>query len=255
MSRIGPGGAPVIGVTADLTPAPAQKGAGEEALLFLPRRYCLALQRYGALPVMLAPVSQGRAVDGLLDRLDGLLISGGNFDIHPRRYGEKAVAALGEIKPERTAFELELIERALRRDMPLLGICGGAQALNVALGGSLYQDISTQLPGAGVHQRTPGRTAPRHSVRILAGTLLRRIVGSERLTVNSRHHQAVKEPGKGLVVNATAGDGLIEGIESRNHPFALGVQWHPEALSDRSSAGRRILTFFVATCRRFARRS
>jgi putative glutamine amidotransferase len=134
--------------------------------------------------------------------------------------------------------------------VPLLGICGGAQTINVALGGSLYQDIASQLPNASKHQQGKKKETGGHRIQIEPSTRLRRIVRERILEVNTTHHQAVKQLGKGLVINATAEDGLIEGIESPNHSFVLGVQWHPEVLAFRYAHQRRIFSFFVSICRR-----
>ncbi len=241
---------PVIGITADLSSRNSHASIYKETTLFLSQRYCRAIEAAGGLPLLLSPTVSKSSPRRILDRLDGLLISGGNFDIHPRHYGEKRVAALGEVKPERTRFELELVAVALARDLPLLGICGGAQAINVALGGSLYQDIATQLPHAAEHQLSEKKTRGGHAIMVKPGTQLHRILGRNTVEVNTTHHQAVKKPGKGLIVNATAGDGVIEGIESPRHSFVLGVQWHPEALAPRYRHQQRIFSFFVSACKR-----
>jgi putative glutamine amidotransferase len=241
---------PIIGITADLTKVPSNGAKPtQEPTLFLPRRYCRAIHTSGGMPVILPPVASRSGLRKILQRVDGLLISGGNFDIHPRFYGEKPIAALGTINQERTEFELALIDEALKHDMPLLGVCGGAQAINVVLGGSLYQDIATQLPNAEEHEQG---TKPQsgHRIKIHDGTRLRRIVRTQALKVNTTHHQAIKTLGEGLVVNATAQDGLIEGIESPSHRFVVGVQWHPEALALRDSHQRRIFSTFIAISKR-----
>jgi putative glutamine amidotransferase len=182
-----------------------------------------------------------------------LVISGGNFDIHPSYYGEKPIREIGAIKEERTQFELEMTRLALKRDLPLLGICGGAQAINVVLGGSLYQDIAAQLPRASEHEQSKKKAIGGHKVSIAHGTRLEKILQRRTLEVNTTHHQAVKAVGTGLVINATADDGVIEGIESSRHSFVLGVQWHPEVLAPRVIAQRRIFSRFIETCRRLRR--
>jgi putative glutamine amidotransferase len=188
-----------------------------------------------------------------MSRLDGLVVSGGNFDIHPSYYREKPLRALGEIQPRRTEFELAMIRVALERDCPVLGICGGAQAINVALGGSLYQDIASQLPNAVEHQQAAKKATGGHVIRIQPGTLLHRILRRENLQVNTTHHQAIKRLGRGLVINATAEDGLVEGIESLGHSFVLGVQWHPEAMHRKFAAQQRIFRSFIASSRQLHR--
>jgi putative glutamine amidotransferase len=162
------------------------------------------------------------------------LISGGNFDIHPSYYGEKPIRALGAIKKDRTEFELELVDLALNEDLPLLGICGGAQAINVALGGSLYQDIATQLPNATKHEQGTKRDKGGHPILIHSGTRLRQIIQRQTLKVNTTHHQAVRKVGKGLLVNATAEDGLIEGLE-------LQPSFRPRRAMASETSGARIL--------------
>jgi putative glutamine amidotransferase len=237
---------PIIGITTDISKVRANGSKpAQEPALFLPRRYCRAIHTSGGIPVILPPVASRSALRKMLQRLDGIVISGGNFDIDPSFYGEKPIAALGAINQERTEFELALIAEALKHDMPVLGVCGGAQAINVALGGSLYQDIATQLPDAEEHERG-AKPQSGHRVRIHDGTHLRRIVRTQALKVNTTHHQAVKTLGKGLLVNATAQDGLIEGIESPSHRFVLGVQWHPEALSLKDPHQRRIFSTFIS---------
>lgn len=244
----------MIGITPDLSRVESNRAQAEqEPALFLPQRYCHAVEDVGGIPLVLPFMKSPSARRQILRGVDGLVITGGNFDIHPSYYGEKPIKALGEIKQQRTDFELELVSLALQRDLPLLGICGGAQAINVALGGSLYQDISTQFPNAGQHQQGTKIEIGGHRIRIHAGTQLRQIVRRQSLEVNTTHHQAVKRLGKGLVVNATAEDGLIEGIESPHHAFVLGVQWHPEAFGRKPISQRRIFSSFVSMCRRLRR--
>ena len=241
----------LIGITADLSEATQHRSAAhQESTIFLPQRYCREVEKAGGVPIVL-PFTRSRALlRRLIGRLDGLLISGGNFDIHPSYYGERPIKEIGAIKEERTEFELEMTDLALKRDLPVLGICGGAQAINVALGGSLYQDIATQAPHADQHEQGERKEIGGHKVIIARGTRLEKILQRRTVEVNTTHHQAVKDVGKGLVVNATAEDGLIEGIESQRHSFVLGVQWHPEVLAPRCVPQRRIFSCFVAACRR-----
>jgi putative glutamine amidotransferase len=243
------GSTPLIGITADFADRNRSR-TSTESTLFLPERYTTAVEKAGGAPVVLPFTNARPALRRYLDTLDGLVISGGNFDIHPRYYGEKAIRALGNVVPLRTEFELDMARLALSRDLPVLGICGGAQAINVVLGGSLYQDIAVQCAGAGEHQQSAKKAAGGHRVEVKEGTLLRTIVQRASMEVNTTHHQAVKELGKGLVVNAVADDGIIEGIESIRHSFILGVQWHPEVLARRQPAQRRLISYFVEHCAR-----
>jgi putative glutamine amidotransferase len=241
---------PFIGITADLIDAQHRgKHIPSEPTSFLPRRYSQAIESAGGVSVILTPTSSAAALRELVDRLEGLLISGGDFDIHPSFYGETPMRGLGKIKPERTEFELELTEAALRRNLPVLGICGGAQAINVALGGSLYQDIASQRPDAANHQQSSKKDTGGHRIQIQPGTRLKKIVRQQTLEVNTTHHQAIKRLGKGLVVNAIAEDGLIEGIEGSCHSFILGLQWHPERLAVESRHQRRIFSAFIDSCK------
>ncbi|MDZ4344561.1 MAG: gamma-glutamyl-gamma-aminobutyrate hydrolase family protein [Candidatus Binatia bacterium] len=248
MSRNPP---PSIGITADISAAPKRRfTASNEPTIFLPRRYNRAVEMSGGIPLLLPFTGSSALMRQYIGRLDGLVISGGAFDIHPSYYNEKPIKEIGAIKEERTEFELEMTHLALKRDLPLLGICGGAQAINVVLGGSLYQDIATQAPHADQHEQGTKKEIGGHKVIIARGTKLADILRRRTLEVNTTHHQAVKEIGKGLIVNATAEDGLIEGIESSRHSFVLGVQWHPEVLAPKHVAQRRIFSFFIDSCRR-----
>ena len=242
---------PLIGITADTTGAfNAFSERFKDPTLFLPERYLTAVERAGGIPVVLPANQSKSAVRRLLGMLDGLVLSGGDFDIHPRYYGERPLKELGEIKAARTEFELEVAGGALKRSLPVLGICGGAQAINVALGGSLYQDIHTQLESAGAYEHTSKNPSGGHPIRITSGTRLFNIVKRSSLRVNTRHHQAIKRLGRGLIVNAVASDGVIEGVESAEHGFVLGLQWHPEVLAPRQPLQRRIFTAFVELCRK-----
>jgi len=245
-------GTPLIGITADLDNGGSRTST--EPTLFLPERYTTVVEQAGGAPLVLPFTNLKPTLRRYLDSIDGLLISGGNFDIHPRYYGEKAIKELGNVITARTEFEIDLAGLALARDMPILGICGGAQAINVLLGGSLYQDIATQCASAGEHQQSGKKATGGHRIEVKEGTLLHSIVERASMEVNTTHHQAVKALGKGLVVNAVADDGIIEGIESVRNSFVLGVQWHPEVLARRQPAQRRIISCFVERCMRRRKR-
>ncbi len=234
--------APVVGVTLDSEPA---GGYSKFPWYAIRENYMTALAQAGALPVALAHAPE--AVEAYLDRLDGLLVTGGGFDVDPSLFGDASRHRTVTTKDRRTEFELAITRAALARDMPVLGICGGQQLLNVALGGTLIQHIPDAVAHALAHEQANPRDQSGHSVRIAPDTLLHRITGSEELAVNSAHHQAVRDPSPGAVVDAIAPDGVIEGIEVPGYRFCLGVQWHPEFLI--SDGDRRIFAAFVAACR------
>lgn len=217
---------PLIGLTLDAEPA---GGWSKYPWYALRQNYCEAVAAAGGLAVAL-PHEAGLAED-YLDRLDGLIVTGGAFDVDPALYGESERHQTVELKTERTTAELALLRGALRRDMPVLGICGGQQLLAVVLGGSLIQHIPDAVAGALAHEQKTSHYEPGHEVEILRGTRLYDIVGP-RMAVNTSHHQAVRGPG-GFVVNAVAPDGVIEGIELADRKFCIGVQWHPEYLIDK----------------------
>ena len=234
---------PVIGLTLD-----AEEPGGYSKLPWyaLRKNYFTALAEAGALPVALP--HDPELASEYLDRLDGLLVTGGAFDVDPALYGGGPAHPTVTLKSGRTDFELAATREALRRDMPVLGICGGQQLLAVAFGGTLIQHIPDSVEGALQHEQPNPRTEPSHVVSVAPGTLLARIVESDRMAVNSAHHQAVDRPGEGAVVNALAPDGVVEGVEHSGYRFALGVQWHPEYAVDR--ADPLIFRAFVAACRR-----
>jgi putative glutamine amidotransferase len=180
------------------------------------------------LPYVLAPVFD-RDIPALLDRLDGLVLTGGS-DVDPSIYGEAPHPQLGPVFRERDDFELALCREALRRDLPILAICRGHQVLNVATGGTLIQDLPSQQSGGGVdHDPDTERAERVHEVRIQDGCRLRRLLGQETVGVNSFHHQAIRDLGPGLVATAWSPDGVVEAVEEPSRRFVVGVQWHPES--------------------------
>lgn len=233
---------PVIGLTLDSEPAGGYSKT--HPWYALRENYCSAVIAAGGLPILL-PHQPERAED-YLDLLDGLIVTGGAFDIDPALFGARERHATVTTKESRTRSELALTRAALRLDTPLLGICGGQQLLNVALGGTLIQHIPDEVPAALAHEQPNPRDEPGHSVDIVEGTLLRRIMQMAELPVNSAHHQAVKSLAPGLIVDARAPDGVIEGIEDPRRRFCIGVQWHPEYLLSDGDA--RLFAAFMAAC-------
>ena len=236
---------PMIGLTLDSEPS---GGYSNQPWYALRENYCGAVARArDDQPV--DAIEPERAAD-YLDRVDGLIVTGGAFDVDPALFGASTRHATVTTKDRRTEFEKSATEGALERDMPVLGICGGQQLLNVVLGGTLIQHIPDEVEGALAHEQPNPRTEPGHTVAVAPGSLLHRIVGATEMAVNSAHHQAALDVGEGVLVDAVAPDGVIEGIESTRHRFCLGVQWHPEYGIDRGDA--RIFEAFVAACRESA---
>lgn len=188
--------------------------------------YLTSVSERGALPLPLP--HEVSMVEQYLELINGLVVTGGAFDIPPSMYGDTTQHETVVTKDKRTQFEWALTKGAIDRKIPILGICGGQQLLNVVLGGTLYQHIPDSIQNALEHEQKTPRDEVGHVVKILPGTLLHQVVGRDEIGVNTAHHQAAAKVGHGVVVNATAPDGVIEGIEYPAHPFCLGVQWHPE---------------------------
>ncbi len=218
---------PLIGITMNLEVQPAR------ILNTLDQDYGKAVAKAGGIPLPILGIEG--SIPDLIKSLDGFLFTGGD-DVHPRFYKEKPLAgARTSLSPDaRTRFEIALFKAALKSRKPVLAICYGAQLINVALDGKLYQDITLQLPKPIKHG--PSRAGEKifHHVDILEGTLLSRIMGASRIRVRSSHHQSVKNPGRGLHLSAVAHDGVIEALEPRSKSFLVAVQWHPEkTINDR----------------------
>jgi putative glutamine amidotransferase len=230
---------PVIGLTLDSEqPGTYSKTHPWYALR---ENYCSAVVRAGGLPILL-PHEPDQA-EAYLERIDGLVVTGGAFDVDPALFGDGSRHATVTTKDRRTAFELAVTRGAVERDMAVLGICGGQQLLNVALGGTLIQHIPDEVASPLAHEQPNPRTEPGHTVKVTRGTLLHRVTGMDELPVNSAHHQAVKAAAPGLVVDAVAEDGVIEGVEDPRRRFCLGVQWHPEYAISKGDI--RIFAAFV----------
>jgi putative glutamine amidotransferase len=230
---------PTIGITTTID---------EQGYFRVRPEYPRAVEKAGGVPLLFAP-GRPDEVGTLLDRVDGLLLSGGS-DIDPAIYGETPHPTTQWVR-ERDDFELGLTREALARDMAILAICRGHQVLNVALGGTLVQDIPSQRPGAAAHApKDIARWDVAHEVEILPDTRLRAIVGRDVLGVNSTHHQAVGALGNGLRLTARSRDGIVEGIESAPHRFAIGVQWHPEAMWNREPDHQELFRALIESARR-----
>jgi len=214
---------PVIGITLD-----SEEPGGYSNLPWyaLRENYADAVAAAGGLPLPLP--HEPEQAEAYLNLIDGLVVTGGAFDVDPALFGAGERHPTVITKDRRTAFELAVTRGAMERDMPVLGICGGQQLLHVVLGGELIQHIPDEVPEALAHEQPNPRDEPGHSVAVKPNTLLYRIVGTDRLDVNSAHHQAAKGEPEGVLINAVAPDGVIEGIEAVGRKFCIGVQWHPE---------------------------
>jgi putative glutamine amidotransferase len=236
--------APLIGVTTSVTTQAYPERA------YVNAAYLRAVQGAGGVPLLLPPHLDEASQDALWERLDGLLLTGGG-DVDPARFGEPPHPTTSDVAPSRDALEIAVTRLALAAAVPLLAICRGIQVLNVALGGTLWQDIPSERPGALNHSQTAPRDEPTHRVKVMGeGTRLGAVMGSLELAVNSFHHQAIRRLGDGLREVAWAEDGIVEAVElAGNHPFALGVQWHPEDLVRRDEAARRLFRALVTAAR------
>jgi putative glutamine amidotransferase len=233
---------PLIGIGSDV-----QSPAGKRERAFAYLTYVEALRRAGAIPVLVPPQPENAAE--LIRELDGLLLAGGD-DCDPALYGEGKHPTVEPMDQRRQANDISLAKYARESGIPTLGICLGVQVMNVAAGGTLVQDIDSQVDTEIQHASQPEDRA-RHDVIVEKGTRLSNILAQHELNVNSSHHQAINRLGDGLRVTAHAPDGIIEGLEDPRHPFYVGVQWHPEDMTGESSA-TSIFGAFVDAARKYA---
>ncbi len=245
---------PIIGIT---TQTHAVAGSTDTTAFWVVRRkYVDAIRLAGGVPWLIPLIpNDAETLIAIFERLDAILLPGG-ADVNPARYGEVARSTCGPIDAERDAVEIAAVHYALTVELPILAICRGVQILNVACGGTLYQDISTEVPGALKHDyftspENPARDLQHHNVTVIRGTRLSECLKVAAVGVNSMHHQAVKDLGQGLKTNALSADGIIEGIETISDQFCIGVQWHPEELLDSQS---NMSHLFTALCDAATRR-
>ncbi len=244
-------GRPLIGVTTSevrraesIEPTPRSDPPRLEMALGL--TYLKAIEAAGGLPVVVPPLEE-EAIEPILDRFDGFCLSGGP-DLDPETYGAKPHPELGPIEPGLDRFELAIARRADAREIPLLAICRGMQALNVVRGGTLVQHWP-EVEGALVHRQSEPGDQPTHDIRIEDGSRIRLVVGDDELAVNSFHHQAIEALGAGLRAVAWAADGAVEAVEDPSRPFLIGVQWHAETLAHRPEESKLFAQFIDASRR------
>lgn len=237
---------PVIGlVTQSVAAIPGERSAS----WIFSRKYVEVVAAMGAIPWAIPVLDDASTLQEIFVRLDGVMLTGG-ADVDPASYGEVKQSYCKSTHPDRDAVELDLIRFARETRKPILGICRGLQILNVAFGGTLYQDIREQVPAALKHDKeltadSSFRTALVHEVNIKPGTRLYQMLGTSHVAVNSLHHQAIKDLGDGLNACAWSPDGIIEGIESTQDDFILGIQWHPEELMEIHPGMRQLFLRFM----------
>jgi putative glutamine amidotransferase len=243
-------GRPVIGVPTQTLQSLGGVSAEIPASWVMSQRYVVTLTNAGAIP-WLIPLIDEDTLRGIYDNLDGVFLPGG-ADIDPVSYGQDPHPLCDKTDKERDRVELALAKWAIDEGKPVLGVCRGMQLINLAAGGTLYQDLAEQMAGSIKHDYFPfgaqnfRRDHLAHEVEVVPGTRLADVFGAGPLRVNSMHHQGVRDLGDGLAVNATSSDGLIEGVEGGNGSYVVGVQWHPEALTDHDEKARRLFEDFVA---------
>ncbi|MEP7285992.1 MAG: gamma-glutamyl-gamma-aminobutyrate hydrolase family protein [Chloroflexota bacterium] len=239
---------PLIGITCGI-----RQSSKKEAFYGVLPAYTRSVAMAGGLPILITPDLDQVSLREIYDRVDGVLFSGGG-DVDADRYGMANDDLVQSIQSDRDATEIELARWAAAENKSVFGICRGVQVVNVALGGTLYRDIATEYPGYTGQQHDMWEKAPRgfeaHPVQIEDGTQLAAILGTQTVKVNTLHHQALREVAPNLRVSAYADDGLIEGVELPHARFFVGVQWHPEEMTEYSETMRRLFSAFVAAAHR-----
>ncbi|KYO66837.1 gamma-glutamyl-gamma-aminobutyrate hydrolase family protein [Thermovenabulum gondwanense] len=211
--------------------------------------YYLAVEKAGGIPFITPPLEEV-TLQEILEFVDGVLITGGP-DVDPLLFGEDPVKELGEVSPARDKAEIFLVKEAFNRGLPVMGICRGIQVINVALGGSLYQDLPSQLKGSIKHSQSAPRWYATHTVKVQKGTILFEIFNSEEVKVNSFHHQAIKNISPNLKAVAYAPDGVVEAVEAVSQDkFILGLQWHPEGMWQKDPVQLKPFERFIEEIKR-----
>lgn len=238
---------PVIGIATQTLPGvPGER----QPCWLMGRSYIEELRKVGAVPWVIPLIPHDAdTLHEIFSRLDGVFITGG-VDVDPCCYGEPKTPLCGATDPDRDAVEIALLKHALAGQLPVLAVCRGIQILNVACGGTLYQDVSTQVPAALKHDffptpERPSRKYLAHDITVKGGSRMRHILGDAVVPVNSMHHQAIKDLAPGLAATAFAPDGIIEGVEGTGSQYLVAVQWHPEELTETQPGMARLFTTFA----------
>ncbi len=229
---------PIIGILTDID---------SDKNVSMPNSYIRVIEKAGGLPIVIPYVNDKENIKKYVELCDGILFSGG-ADVCPIHYGEEARDVCGATEPQRDEIELAFFDVVFGTSKPILGVCRGLQFINVALGGTLYQDLDTDAPSSVVHRRKEKMFDCYHSVRIVDSTFLSELLGKEELCVNSFHHQAIKTLGKGLVPAALAADGIVEALSHKGEQYLRAYQWHPERIDDESEDSHRIFSDFIDAC-------
>lgn len=227
---------PVIGVCASHDT--------EKKTFFVRENYMESIMRAGGLPVLLPMTRDVETIGEMAERIDGLFLAGGG-DVDPAHYNTPKHPKCGEIDPLRDDFELMLISRVMTRKLPIFGVCRGIQVMNVALGGTLIQDIPSEVPVNEIHLQNPPYDEPIHEIDVYEDGLLRKILNVPRFAVNSTHHQAVLDLAPGFVVDARSPEGIIEAVHMKDDPRIFGVQFHPEHFAYKSKGAQALFNYFV----------
>jgi putative glutamine amidotransferase len=234
--------APLIGLPSRMDPGTDTQ--------YLSRHYADAILDAGGIPVIIPLLENPSAIRSLAETLDGILLTGSSSDVDPREYGADREPACGPVQPLRDATDFQLLDIALNRKKPVLGICFGMQSVNVFLGGSLIQDIDTHIGKTIVHDNSSTEGRPAHGIEIIQGSVLHELVRGDKAEVNSTHHQAIDRVAPGLEVIARAPDGVVESVISRDSDcWILGVQWHPEKNFRYDTLSKKIFELFLSRCR------
>lgn len=211
--------------------------------------YFNAVQRAGGAPLIIPSVTDENTISEYAKFLDGIVFSGGH-DVWPPRFGEEPLRQVVEITHERDQLEFDLFQKVYEAGVPILGICRGLQVVNIALGGTLYQDIYSQVDKVGGHSFGYNPEDVYHSIHIEDSSLMKEIYGESIVYVNSEHHQAIKDLGRDLKVTSRSADGIIESIESTNDKFVLAVQYHPEAIAPKYPEHQEVFNHFIDRCKK-----